>query len=299
MGQYRCLVSDARASSTAPSRSSLPWPHQPTRRRPLPSAHRPCRAHRFLYWAGRGRRCEAAAVDIPGWTVQGDAQVRLEWGSNGVEAVVADFVVIVDVLRFTTAVEAATTAGAAVYPYRWNDGSAAEFASTVEAVLADSRDPGPSLSPVRLCGARPGDRIVLPSPNGSNCAAVAAELGATVVAACLRNVAAVASWLNNQGGTVAVIPCGERWSDGSLRSSLEDYLGAAMVVSRLKGSRSAEAEMAAGTASAVEDRIEDLVRRSASGCEMVARQWGGDLDYAVAVGASDTVPVLTGAAFIG
>ncbi len=237
---------------------------------------------------------------MPPWVQQSDAEVRVEWGPTGVAATVtaADFVVVVDVLRFTTAVQAVVDSGATVFPYRWKDESAREFAASVGAVLADGADPlGPSLSPVRLRSLAPGSRVVLPSLNGSTCATVAAEHGATVLAACLRNAAAVAEWLNAQDGTLAVIPCGERWSDGSLRPSLEDYLGAAWLVSLLKGRRSAEAELAAASFAAVESRLVELVRECASGRELVERGWSDDLDYALDLSVSTTVPVLVGGAF--
>lgn len=214
------------------------------------------------------------------------------------QAVTADFVVVVDVLRFTTAVEAATTSGALVHPYRWRDESARELAALVDARLADGRDPtGPSLSPVSLLSLQPGERLVLPSPNGSTCAAIAAEAGATVLAGCLRNYAAIAEWLNVRGGSVAVIACGERWSDGSLRPAIEDYLGAAALVSALQGRRSAEAEVAASCFDATRRRVPELVRESSSGRELLERGWDDDVTYAVEVGASATVPLLVSGAF--
>lgn len=171
------------------------------------------------------------------------------WGGGpaGLRAVMADHVVIVDVLRFTTAVDAAVAKGASVFPYRWTDRTAARFAAGVNAIVADGSDPaGPSLSPVRLSALHRNDRVVLPSPNGSTCATVAVGLGAkSVVAACLRNAQTVAKWLEKRPGTVAVVACGEQWPDGSLRPALEDHLGAGAVVPALGGSRSPEAEAAA------------------------------------------------------
>src|ERR1039458_8718662 len=82
-----------------------------------------------------------------------DFDVRFEWGAAGTVALAlqARVMVVVDVLRFTTAVEAAVSRGAIVYPYRWRDRSAAAFGSSVGAVLADESDPlGPSLSPLSL-----------------------------------------------------------------------------------------------------------------------------------------------------
>ncbi|MGH9211641.1 MAG: 2-phosphosulfolactate phosphatase [Acidimicrobiales bacterium] len=205
----------------------------------------------------------------------------------------ADAVVVVDVLRFTTAVDAAVSRGAIVFPYRWKDDSAAEYAARVGAVLADPGDAmGPSLSPVSLLSLQAGDRLVLPSPNGSTCAAAASTMGATVVAGCLRNAAAIVSWLNDHAKTVSVIACGERWPDGSLRPSIEDYLGAGAVIAALGGSRSPEATAAAGSWLAAAPRVRQVVSACESGKEVVARGWDRDLEFAVAVNASESVPVL-------
>lgn len=230
-------------------------------------------------------------MDRP-WLHQSEWDVRFEWGPAGVEAVPADSVVVVDVLRFTTAVDAAVSRGAVVLPYRWKDDSAAEYAAGVGAVLADPGDPrGPSLSPVSLLSLRSGDRIVLPSPNGSTCAATASAMGATVVASCLRNATAVGNWLKPRGGAVTVIACGERWPDGSLRPSLEDYLGAGAVIAALDGSRSPEAAAAAEAWLSAASRVQDVVASCASGREAAERGWARDLEFAVSVDASSCVPV--------
>ena len=52
---------------------------------------------------------------------------RFDWGPNGLRtlAPVSDVVVIVDVLRFTSAVSAAVESGCTVFPYRWADDGAA------------------------------------------------------------------------------------------------------------------------------------------------------------------------------
>src|ERR1039458_5492239 len=109
-----------------------------------------------------------------------DFDVRFEWGAAGTVALSlkARVMVVVDVLRFTTAVEAAVSRGTIVYPYRWRDRSAAAFGSSVGAVLADESDPlGPSLSPLSLRRLGAGDAVVLPSPNGSTLAAPADQAG--------------------------------------------------------------------------------------------------------------------------
>ena len=241
----------------------------------------------------------SAVEQPPEWGRQARWRVRFGWGPMGLRSVMAEHVAIVDVLRFSTAVDAAVAQGAFVFPYRWRDEAAARFAASVHAALADGSDPaGPSLSPLRLSALCPGDRVVLPSPNGSECAALGHELGATsVVAACLRNARAVAKWLDHQPGSVAVIACGERWPDGSLRPALEDHLGAGALVSALAGPRSPEAEAAATLWAGLVPAVERLVRSSASGQELEARGWSDDLGYACQVNASSCVPVLRGGAF--
>lgn len=232
------------------------------------------------------------------WLRQRGARVRLEWGPVAVAQVPADVVVIVDVLRFTTAVDVAVGRGATVFPYRWKDASAQRFAQTHGAVLADGTGPdAPSLSPQRLTSLSTGERIVLPSPNGATCAVLAAERGSRVLAACLRNASAVGQWLNAHaaGRSVLVVPCGERWPDGGLRPAVEDYLGAGAVAAALDGQRSAEAELAA-RAWAAGDAAR-LIRDSISGAEQVARGWAGDLELALRGDVSGAVPVLGDGAF--
>jgi 2-phosphosulfolactate phosphatase len=238
-------------------------------------------------------------MPLPPWTRQAASEVRFDWGPVGVEAVHARYVVIVDVLRFTTAVDAAVARGARVYPYRWKDASAASFAQDVGARLADGSDPaGPSLSPVAMTRVDHGDALVLPSPNGSTCATLASERGATVIAACLRNARSVAAWLNANTREVAVIACGERWPDGGLRPALEDHLGAGAVLAHLKGHLSREAEAAVRLWEGMEQAAADAIRECVSGQELQACDRGDDLEFAVALHVSATVPLLSDGAFL-
>jgi 2-phosphosulfolactate phosphatase len=92
------------------------------------------------------------------WASQSEFDRRFERGPSGIEALGARaFVAIVDVLCFSTSLEAATSQGAAVFPYRWRDRSAPESALSRGAPLADGADPsGVSLSPTSLLGAGTG-----------------------------------------------------------------------------------------------------------------------------------------------
>ena len=85
--------------------------------------------------------------------------VRMDWGLQGAQAISrgADFVVIVDVLSFTTTVSVALDQGAEVFPYPWRDESARAFARQHRAVLAVGRSEVAAVrGPVARAGAASG-----------------------------------------------------------------------------------------------------------------------------------------------
>ena len=219
--------------------------------------------------------------------------VRCEWGLTGMAALApaSDVVVVVDVLSFTTCVDVATAAGAVVLPYRFKDDSASDFALRSRALLASSRDGrGYSLSPASLVGIPAGTRLVLPSPNGATISLAAP--GTRTIAGCLRNATAVARAAARSGDRVAVVPCGEKWPDGSLRPSLEDWLGAGAVVAALDGSKSPEATAAERMFAAAGGDLKELVRSCASSREIIDRGFAADVELAADFDCSDAVPVL-------
>ncbi len=126
--------------------------------------------------------------------------VRRDWGVAGLAdiGVGVEAVIVVDVLTFTTAVEVACSRGAHVYPCRYNDARAGQMATRLGATLAVDRaqvnKQAPySLSPVTLMRLAADRKLVLPSPNGAEVSLAAADTGAVVFAASLRNRSAVAS----------------------------------------------------------------------------------------------------------
>lgn len=190
------------------------------------------------------------------------------------------------------------TRGVSVFPYRWRDAAAKDFADSVHAFLADGRDPaGPSLSPLSMDALDAGTSLVLPSPNGSTCAILASEAGAHVVAGCLRNAAAVGEWANKAGGPVTIIACGEKWPDGSLRPSLEDLLGAGAILTAMTGGLSPEARAATAAFRDAAHHLPEVLSRCASGRELSERGWHADVGYAAQLNVGATVPVLTDGAF--
>jgi 2-phosphosulfolactate phosphatase len=225
--------------------------------------------------------------------------VRCEWSADGVRelAPASDAIIIVDVLSFSTSVDVATSLGAAVYPYRWKDASARAFAERVGAKLAGHRaEGGLSLSPASLMELEPGSRLVLPSPNGST---LSVGTGQTpTYAGCLRNARSVARHAARSGPKVSVIPAGERWPDGGLRVSLEDWLGAGAVIWHLKGSKSPEAAAAEAVFLSVRDRIRSVIACSGSGQELFSGGYGQDLEMACEFLVSVCVPRLVDGAYV-
>ncbi len=219
---------------------------------------------------------------------QADYDVRFEWGLNGVEALTThcDAVVIIDVLSFTTCVDVAVAREAIIYPFHGDEEAAAERAAGLGAQLAARRKAaagGYTLSAQSLLGIGHGERLVLPSPNGSTLSHRAAELApdGAIFAGCLRNAAAVAVAAVGVGRRVGVIAAGERWPpDGTLRPALEDMLGAGAVIARLPGRRSPEAAMAAAAYEWARPDMAALVRGCSSGRQLA--EWGRERDLELA-----------------
>lgn len=254
--------------------------------------------------------------------------IRFEWGPQGLDALLAGgvrTVVIVDVLRFSTAVDVACGRGAAVTPWPTGEGAAAEAARRGALVAQPSPSDGdtsqPSLSPVSLRNLQPPDHVLLPSPNGATLACRAAAAGGVVVlAACLRNATAVAEAV--PAFPLGVVAAGERWPDGSLRPAVEDAWGAGAVIAALaapagpdaalgllalfgealqpapagagqRPSRSLSPE-AAWAAAGVPDDLAALLPRTASGRLLDDAGWSLDIEVAAARDVSRTVPRLDG-----
>lgn len=255
---------------------------------------------------------------------QHGADVRFDWGSQGLASLLAGgvrTVVVVDVLRFSSAVDVACGRGAAVTPYPGDGdgGDAVAEAVVRKAVLAARRPPGgdttvPSLSPVSLRNLTPSDHVLLPSANGGRLACEAATSGAVVLAGCLRNAGAVAGAIT--AFPAGVVAAGERWPDGSLRVAVEDAWGAGALIRAISPpaatdpalgllamfgeqapaptrarSRSLSPEAAWAAANLPSD-LPSILPKTASGRELDEAGWSLDVEVAAALNVSQAVPRL-------
>jgi 2-phosphosulfolactate phosphatase len=230
---------------------------------------------------------------------QAEYDLRCEWGLEGLLALqpASDAIVIVDVLSFSTAVDIALSNGAVVLPYRWKDESAKRFAAERGAILAGGRSLGGyTLSPASLRSIAPQTLLVLPSPNGSTLSIRVA--GVPAFTACLRNAPAVARRATACGSHIAVIPAGERWSEGSLRPCLEDLVGAGSVLAELPGALSPEAEMAVAAFARFRRDLAEPLFRCGSGKELVRKGFALDVELAAEYAVSSVAPVLANGRFI-
>jgi len=193
-------------------------------------------------------------------------QVRLEWGIDGLARLEpADIVVVVDVLRFTTA--------------------AADAAARGEKLRLDH---GGSVNGAPLAAAATGALVLAGSLR--NAGAVAR---------------AILAEQQRLGGrvSIAVLPAGERAKDAAdaIRFAIEDQLGAGAIIAALSDLGidhiSPEAAVACESFRALRGAVRHLLTASGSGLELIERGLRDEVVHAAEIDAVDAVPVLRDGAF--
>ncbi|WP_373492679.1 2-phosphosulfolactate phosphatase [Aquiflexum sp.] len=232
---------------------------------------------------------------------QNEFDIRLEWGQMGVEELspISDAVIIIDILSFSTCVDIVTSKLASVIPYKWKDETAIEFAKSKNTILADFKrqySNSYSLSPTSLQTVKKGEQIVLPSPNGSSLSLTTGET--ITLCGCLRNAKAIAEYALQIGKKIAIIPAGEKWSDGSLRPCFEDLIGAGAIIYYLKGTLSPESLTALSAFNCYKENLLEGLMNCISGKELIARGFENDIILAGAFNCSDGVPILQNGKYI-
>lgn len=193
-------------------------------------------------------------------------QVRLEWGIDGLARLEpADVVVVVDVLRFTTA--------------------AADAVARGESLALDHSG---SVNGAPLAAAATGALVLAGSLR--NAGAVAR---------------AILAEQHRLGGrvSVAVLAAGERAKDAAdaIRFAIEDQLGAGAIIAALSDLGidhiSPEAAVACEAFRGLRGAVRHLLTASGSGRELVERGLRDEVVHAAELDAVDAVPVLRDGAF--
>lgn len=239
------------------------------------------------------------------WYRQDAFAVRLEWGIPAIDHLAGDvdIIVIIDVMSFSTCVSVAVENGARVYPYPWKDHSVTQYAQSVGAIAANSdrrfSGQGYSLSPRTLLSVRPDEKLVLPSPNGSATCFRARERGVPVLTGCLRNLTATAKACR-AFSRILIVPCGERWPDGSLRPCIEDYVVAGGIIAALaQRTLSPEAQTAVAAWHAHQSQNFAALFHCASAVELIQRGFPDDVTLCLTKDAARQPCFLTGEYFAG
>lgn len=228
-------------------------------------------------------------------------QVQLEWGPQGLRMLseTCECVVIVDVFSFSTSVTVAVGRGAAVWPHSGHE-RAEELAKAIGATLVRGRNmrEGRTLSPASLLEIDEGERLIMPSDNGSVISHAALMSGLTVVAGAMRNAGAVARWVTGRFATVGLVPVGEQWPDGGMRVCYEDLVGAGAIAARMRDHATDLTMSPDVTAAAAAFDTRSSLAEVPSGRDLVERGFADDVRLAEEVDADMVVPVLKNGRYV-
>lgn len=237
--------------------------------------------------------------------------ISLDWFTEGLNSALKNnhIVVIVDTLRFSSAVVTAVAHGFTIYPTS-DQKKGAKFAASINAEI--SGKPGEarySLSPLSYLNTFHADnkKVVLYSPNGAACAELVKENN-TAYIGCLLNAKAVGEQVSkaakNSKQNVTVIAAGEQQAIDTgekivyvkKRSrrifAVEDYLGCGAIMSSMTLLKSPEAEVCESAFNGSREKIEELLLESWSGKYLVQHHLMDDVKHAARLNYYDVIPVI-------
>jgi 2-phosphosulfolactate phosphatase len=236
--------------------------------------------------------------------------VHIDWSTDGLQFALRNnnIIVIVDTLRFSSAVVTAIAHGFTIYPVA-DMQKGRELAASVGAAMAGK--PGKaeySLSPRSfIVQNSPGRTVVLYSPNGATCAS---RIQSTDIAyiGCFLNARAVAqhvrACVEATGRNVTVLACGEQRAfasgeriiyskeDSQRVFAVEDYLASGAIISYLDLNKTAEATVCARAFHTTRDQLLELLLNSFSGRYLKDKGLAADVEHAAQIDAYDDVPVI-------
>lgn len=247
----------------------------------------------------------------PSRSVASASTVHVDWNIDGVGYALKEnnIVVIVDTLRFSSAVVTAVAHGFTIYPVADQQVGEA-LARSVGAVLAGK--PGKAkytISPHSYLRAEKTDvrKVVLFSPNGATCAASATGKDIVYIG-CMLNARALGEHVSRIAGhlgrNVTLIAAGEqRAIDTGERVvydrkashpvfAIEDYLSCGAILSYTGLEKSAEAKLCELAYVSANGKIRELMLDSFSGKYLVQHNLRDDVDYATQLNIYDVIPVV-------
>lgn len=237
--------------------------------------------------------------------------MQLDWGIDGVRFALKnkDIVVIVDTLRFSTAVVTAVANGFTIYPVGDHEYGRA-LAAQINAEIAGR--PGKarfSISPLSYVNRSDATnrKVVLFSPNGAKCSTLAGR-DDTVYIGCLLNAQSIGRHISRvareRGNNVTVIAAGEqRAIDTGERIvydtragypvfAVEDYLGCGAIIHHSSLNKNAEALVCETTYRASQKEIIGYLLESFSGRYLVQNDLQEDVKHAAQLNLYDVIPVV-------
>jgi len=236
---------------------------------------------------------------------------KIDWGMEGVKYALRDndIVIIVDAMRFSSAVVTAAAEGFTIYPVPDNE-KGRELAEEVGAELAGKAPEARfSLSPLSYIknNRHPNKKVVLASPNGATCAAQLKEHDTGYIG-CFLNAAAVARRAEQEatesGRDITVIAAGEERAaekDGRVYYvrenservfAPEDYLGGGAIISYISLPKNTDAVLCESSFKAVRDDLRGLLLESYSGRWLLQNDAQKDLEHLLQINYYDIVPVI-------
>jgi 2-phosphosulfolactate phosphatase len=242
---------------------------------------------------------------------QAPYKCRVEWGRRGAREAAerGDIVIVVDVLSFSSTVVSALNVGSVIYPYPPDlDGKSYAESLGAEYVLGRAeaaRKGKPTLSPVTFSIDHQNKSYVLSSLNGAYCTWIASKVPALLIGS-LLNAIAVAGAANKiqeeTGAAITVVPSGEMWNDvleneDMLRPSIEDYIGAGAILTKLKGEKSPEAQVCAAAFNGTRENLKELIWDCGSGRELRQRGYEQDVLHCSQLDTTEAVPILVNGRF--
>lgn len=237
--------------------------------------------------------------------------VQLDWNVEGLQFALEhnDIIVIVDTLRFSSAVVTAVARGFILYPVS-DQQRGAQLAESIGAEL--SGKPGEarySLSPLSYLNTDDvkNRNVVLFSPNGAACAELVGTHG-TACIGCLLNAKAVGQYISRQAQqthqNVTIIAAGEQRAIDTGEKivyvkknarrvfAIEDYLGCGAIICYTDLIKTVEAEVCRLAYEASQNRLLDILWRSFSGQYLIQHNLSGDVEHAALVNHYDIVPII-------